>query len=71
AECAEMGWGQFKPLLTEVVVAALAPIQQRYRELMAEPGYVQQLIRDNALKARAVAEQTLQICRQAMGFLPF
>jgi tryptophanyl-tRNA synthetase len=69
-ECADMGWGQFKPLLTEVVVTALAPIRQRYQELIGDPGFLNHLLHKNAQKARAVAEETLQHCRQAMGFLP-
>ena len=28
-ECREMGWGQFKPLLTETIIEALRPIQAR------------------------------------------
>ena len=29
-----MGWGTFKPLLTEVTVSSLRPIQKRYQELL-------------------------------------
>ncbi|MDX2273199.1 MAG: tryptophan--tRNA ligase [Cyanobacteriota bacterium] len=70
SECAEMGWGQFKPLLTDVIVTALQPIQARYQELRRDPSALTQLLRDNAAKARAVAEETLEKVRHAMGFLP-
>ena len=36
-QCADMGWGQFKPLLAEAAVAALEPIQGRYKELIDHP----------------------------------
>ncbi|MFS8841854.1 tryptophan--tRNA ligase [Synechococcus sp. W55.2] len=70
AECAEMGWGQFKPLLADSIIAALQPIQQRYRELWSNPDHLLVLIRENAAKARAIAEQTLKTVREAMGLLP-
>ncbi|MEM8715124.1 MAG: tryptophan--tRNA ligase [Cyanobacteria bacterium P01_G01_bin.4] len=69
-ECAEMGWGQFKPLLAETAIAALEPIHLRYREIIQEPGYLDRLLKNNAERAAAVADETLSRVRQAMGFLP-
>lgn len=68
-ECAEMGWGQFKPLLTETLVEALAPIRDRYADITKDPGQLSQLIRDNAAKASEVAHRTLAQTREKMGFL--
>jgi tryptophanyl-tRNA synthetase len=70
AECVEMGWGQFKPLLADAAIAALTPIQKRYESITREPGYLEQLLRENAEKARAVADATLARAREAMGLLP-
>jgi tryptophanyl-tRNA synthetase len=70
AECESMGWGQFKPLLTEAAIAALAPIQTRYQEVMAEPGYLESILRQGREQAAAVANQTLADVRSAMGFAP-
>jgi tryptophanyl-tRNA synthetase len=70
AECASMGWGQFKPLLTDAAIAALAPIQTRYQEVMAEPGYLESILRQGRVQAAAVANQTLADVRSAMGFAP-
>jgi tryptophanyl-tRNA synthetase len=70
AECAEMGWGQFKPLLTDAAIAALAPIQTRYQEVMAEPGYLESILKQGKEKAGAVANQTLSQVRAALGFAP-
>ncbi|GAB4218133.1 MAG: tryptophan--tRNA ligase [Synechococcales cyanobacterium] len=69
-ECAAMGWGQFKPLLTEATITALAPIRETYGELVRDPGYLMQLIRESAAKAGDVAADTLRKTRAAMGFLP-
>uniref|UniRef100_B8HXK6 Tryptophan--tRNA ligase n=1 Tax=Cyanothece sp. (strain PCC 7425 / ATCC 29141) TaxID=395961 RepID=B8HXK6_CYAP4 len=67
-ECAEMGWGQFKPLLTEATIAALQPIQTTYAEVMAEEGYLASVLQEGRRKAAALANQTLNQVRQAMGF---
>lgn len=70
SECADMGWGQFKPLLTETVIAALEPIQAKYHEIMANPDYLDQVLRDGREKAETVANVTLKRVQDALGFLP-
>ena len=69
AECAEMGWGRFKPLLAEATVEALRPVQERYRALRADPAHLQTVLRDGAERAGGVAQQTLARVRKALGFL--
>ena len=68
AECAEMGWGQFKPLLAETIVSALEPIQSRHRELMADRSELERVLADGQSKAEAVANATLERVRNALGF---
>ena len=67
-ECAEMGWGQFKPLLAEATVNALEPIQARYRELMQDPTELDQVLNTGREKAETVANATLERVRDALGF---
>ena len=67
-ECADMGWGQFKPLLTETTIAALEPIQTKYKEIMDDKGYLESVLRDGAKKAEATANATLARVKSAMGF---
>ncbi|MEB3261356.1 MAG: tryptophan--tRNA ligase [Cyanobacteriota bacterium] len=69
AECAAMGWGAFKPLLAEAAVEALRPLQQRYGELRAERGALEQVLRDGRERASEVAELSLRRVRDALGFL--
>ncbi|MEM6502801.1 MAG: tryptophan--tRNA ligase [Cyanobacteria bacterium P01_C01_bin.89] len=68
AECAEMGWGQFKPLLTDTAIAALEPIQKKYREILDDPGYLDTVLKDGQAKANEVAQATLNRVKAAMGF---
>ncbi len=70
AECAEMGWGQFKPLLTDTVVASLAPIQTKYHEITEDSEYLDQVLRDGQTKANEVASATLKRVKDALGYLP-
>lgn len=67
-QCADMGWGQFKPLLTEAAVAALEPIQSRYKELIDHPEELDLVLEQGRQKAEAVANATLNRVRQALGF---
>ena len=68
SECADMGWGQFKPLLTETAINALKPIQDKYKEVMAEKGYLESVLKDGREKAEAIANQTLADVKSALGY---
>ena len=67
-ECADMGWGKFKPLLAEATVAALEPIQARHRELMGDPAELDEVLAQ-AQVLETVANATLNAC-DALGFHP-
>lgn len=67
-ECQDMGWGQFKPLLTETVINALKPIQEKYQAIMDDRGYLESVLRHGKHKAEAVANQTLAKVKAAMGY---
>jgi tryptophanyl-tRNA synthetase len=68
AECQDMGWGQFKPLLTETTINALKPIQEKYQAIMDDQGYLQSVLRDGREKAQAIANQTLTDVKSALGY---
>jgi tryptophanyl-tRNA synthetase len=68
AECQEMGWGQFKPLLTETAINALKPIQEKYQQIMDDKGYLESVLRDGREKAEAIANQTLRDVKAALGY---
>ncbi|NMF84444.1 tryptophan--tRNA ligase [Nodosilinea sp. P-1105] len=68
AECQDMGWGQFKPLLAETAVQALAPIQAKFNALMGDRAYLEQILKTGQEKAAAVAYPTLAKVKDALGF---
>ncbi|MEH2461765.1 tryptophan--tRNA ligase [Nostoc sp.] len=67
-ECQDMGWGQFKPLLTDTIIESLKPIQEKYQVITADKGYLESVLRDGGEKARAIANQTLSQVKSALGY---
>ncbi|MEH2051962.1 tryptophan--tRNA ligase [Nostoc sp.] len=68
AECQDMGWGQFKPLLTDTIIESLKPIQEKYQAITGDKGYLESVLRDGGEKARAIANQTLSQVKAALGY---
>ena len=68
AECQDMGWGKFKPLLTETTINALKPIQDKYQAVMDDKGYLESVLREGREKAEVVAQETLAQVKAALGF---
>jgi tryptophanyl-tRNA synthetase len=67
-ECQDMGWGQFKPLLTQTTIAALKPIQDKYQAVMDDKGYLESVLRHGREKAEAIASDTLSKVKAALGY---
>jgi tryptophanyl-tRNA synthetase len=61
------GYGDFKKSLAEVVIEGLRPLQERYRELTAEPGHIDSILREGAAKSRPLAEKTLAEVKKRVG----
>ena len=65
------GFGQnFKPALTDLLVARLAPVTAQMRGLMADPGQIDRVLTEGAEKARALAEPILAETKKIVGFWP-
>jgi tryptophanyl-tRNA synthetase len=67
------GYSQYGPLKADAgaaVVEFLRPLQTRFSELAADPGYVEGVLADGAEKAQAVAAATLARAKAAIGLLP-
>ncbi|WP_030753291.1 tryptophan--tRNA ligase [Streptomyces sp. NRRL S-31] len=63
-------YGALKKDTAEAVVEVLRPVRARHRELCADPAYVEEVLRDGAEKARALARPTVDAAYRAMGLLP-
>jgi tryptophanyl-tRNA synthetase len=62
-------YGDLKHDLAALIIESLAPIQQRYRELLADPGELHAIAMRGSLKAAEVAGPVYHRAAQAMGLL--
>ena len=67
AEFAGKGYGDFKAALTERLVATLAPIQQRYSELMNDLPTLEAILKQGADEVRPMAQATLRHVKKVVG----
>ena len=63
------GYGKFKNDLAEIVVEGLAPIQEKYKELIANKDYLEEVYKAGAEKAEHQARRTLQKVYRKVGFI--
>ena len=61
------GYSDFKEALAEVVIEGLRPLQERYKELTADPTHIDSLLADGAARARPSAEKVLAEVRKRVG----
>ena len=59
----------FKPALADLAVEKLAPIAGEMRRLIADPGYIDSVLRDGGDRARVIAEATMKDVRHIIGLL--
>ncbi|GBQ41539.1 tryptophan--tRNA ligase [Komagataeibacter europaeus] len=69
AQFGGQGFGPFKTALTDVVVAAIAPIAEETGRLLKEPGFLCDTLRNGANRARTIAEPIVSEAETLIGFL--
>lgn len=62
-----IGYGDFKKRLFGALFEYFAPMRQRRREILAEPGYVEMVLREGRERANQVAEEVMSRVRSATG----
>ena len=65
-----IGWGEMKQILFEYLNARLSEPRQRYHELLAKPAYVEQVLKQGAVRAREYSVPFLAELRRAVGIRP-
>ncbi len=63
------GYGDFKAAVGEAVADSLAPMQQEYKRITAEKGYLEKCMKEGAEKAYAASRRTLQKVSKKVGFI--
>ena len=63
------GYGDLKRDVADCLVATLEPLQGRYNDLMNEAGYLDSVLKVGREKAAEIAEDTLKLAQERIGFL--
>ncbi|MEU7578861.1 tryptophan--tRNA ligase [Streptomyces sp. NPDC041068] len=63
-------YGALKKDTAEAVVELLRPVQERHKELVADPSYMEEVLRRGAERARGMAKPTVDGAYRAIGLLP-
>lgn len=64
-------YGTLKSDTAQAVVEFLRPLQQKYAEVRAEPGLIEDVLKKGADQARSIAGPTLARAREAVGLVPY
>jgi len=67
-QLSETGWGSFKKLITELLIEALEPLQEKYKVLIDDPYQINKILLDGKEKAESVANSTLSKVKKELGF---
>lgn len=68
-EFEEQGYGHFKSAVAERVVEKLRPIQERYRELLENKEYLEEICLEGKQKAEILAKKTIKEVKEKLGLL--
>lgn len=63
------GYAEFKKDLAEIIIAGLAPLQKKYRELEKNPEYVKSILKQGNARAKQTASIVMEAVREKVGFL--
>jgi tryptophanyl-tRNA synthetase len=62
-----IGWGEAKQVLFERIEVEVAPMRESYDALIARPAVIEDILREGARKARAIAAPKVAELRDAIG----
>jgi len=60
-------YGDVKKAVADLVVSRIEPIQKRYHEIVAEPGYVDGVLQQGAERVAPIANSTVRLVKERMG----
>ncbi|HYA17910.1 MAG TPA: tryptophan--tRNA ligase [Bryobacteraceae bacterium] len=66
-----MRYGDMKKRVAEMVISKLEPIQWRYREITADPGYLDKVLREGQEAVTPIAESTVELVKRRMGVFTY
>ncbi len=64
------GYGALKSRVAEAICEELRPVQERYNEISSDPAFLDTVSKAGAEKAAEIAEKTLRLVQDKVGFVP-
>ena len=64
---AGLRYGDLKKKVLEAVVGSLEPLQQRYREITADPAYIDGILAEGCERVSPIANSTVNLAKSRMG----
>jgi tryptophanyl-tRNA synthetase len=62
-----MRYGDLKKQVAEMVMSKLEPFQMKYREISAEPGFIDEVLKEGASRVTPIANSTVELVKSRMG----
>ena len=62
-----MRYGDLKKQVAEMTISKLEPMQQRYREITADPAYLDGILKRGADTVTPIADATVRLVKERMG----
>lgn len=62
-----MRYGDLKKAVAEMVISHLEPFQRRYRDITADAGYLDRVLREGAARVAPIARSTVELVKERMG----
>ena len=63
------GYGVFKQAVGNAVIEKLAPVQERYKELIENPEYLEKIYKEGAKTAAQIANETVAEVKEKVGLV--
>ena len=60
-------YGDLKKAVAEMVIAHVEPLQKRYREITADPAYLDGILKEGADRVNPIANSTVELVKSRMG----
>jgi tryptophanyl-tRNA synthetase len=60
-------YGDLKKQVAEMVVSKLEPFQKRYKEISADPGFIDGVLKEGAARVTPIANSTVNLVKNRMG----
>ena len=60
-------YGDLKKQVAEMAISQLEPLQEQYRKIMNEPGYLEGILREGAERVSPIANSTVELTKARMG----